>query len=336
MAQRFRAPRYREDALAGLPHAGRGVPLEQPRRATRSSRRVEMRAPDGRPPQLDGRRARVPRHLPRGRAAPPARRTLLREREPASPLPKAAAARPGPASSTCAPGAATPRRAWWSTSSARCRIQHDRAFAPDRLWIDLVGTRLHPNLANRAFPVGDGLLEQVRVGQNRDDVVRVVLDFKDVEGPPGLLPGGPDAPRDRRARPQPSPRPQVADRAHARAEASRGRPQPSTVPRRTARRIPSCPRAHRPGSDRRLVSPRRVPRDRCRARSRSPGVDRPPTRSPRHARSRRLGGPAGRAAADSRGRATPPRCPTPAAATDPTARAPTASRASSAWARAGS
>jgi N-acetylmuramoyl-L-alanine amidase len=29
--------------------------------------------------------------------------------------------------------------------------------------------------------VGDGLLEQVRIGQNRDDVVRVVLDFKDVK-----------------------------------------------------------------------------------------------------------------------------------------------------------
>ena len=54
------------------------------------------------------------------------------------------------------------------------------ATNPDRLWIDLVGTRLHPNLARRVFPVGDGLLEQVRIAQNRDDVVRVVLDFKDV------------------------------------------------------------------------------------------------------------------------------------------------------------
>ena len=56
----------------------------------------------------------------------------------------------------------------------------DRVCGPDRLWVDLVGTRLHPNLARRTFPVGDGLLEQVRIAQNRDDAVRVVLDFKDV------------------------------------------------------------------------------------------------------------------------------------------------------------
>jgi N-acetylmuramoyl-L-alanine amidase len=62
----------------------------------------------------------------------------------------------------------------------RVELQSDRAHNPDRLWVDLVGTRLHPNLARRVFPVGDGLLEQVRIAQNRDDVVRVVLDFKDV------------------------------------------------------------------------------------------------------------------------------------------------------------
>jgi N-acetylmuramoyl-L-alanine amidase len=60
-------------------------------------------------------------------------------------------------------------------------IKHDRIENPDRLWIDLDGTHLHPNLTDRAFPVGDGLLEQVRIGQNRDRVVRVVLDFKDVK-----------------------------------------------------------------------------------------------------------------------------------------------------------
>jgi N-acetylmuramoyl-L-alanine amidase len=60
-------------------------------------------------------------------------------------------------------------------------IKHDRIEKPDRLWIDLDGTHLHPNLTDRAFPVGDGLLEQVRIGQNRDRVVRVVLDFKDVK-----------------------------------------------------------------------------------------------------------------------------------------------------------
>jgi N-acetylmuramoyl-L-alanine amidase len=80
-------------------------------------------------------------------------------------------------------------RFWSGESSTRVVLdverqvhyRWDRIADPDRLWIDLDGTRLHPNLVNRSFPVGDGLLEKVRIGQNRDDVVRVVLDFKDVK-----------------------------------------------------------------------------------------------------------------------------------------------------------
>jgi N-acetylmuramoyl-L-alanine amidase len=80
-------------------------------------------------------------------------------------------------------------RFWSGESSTRVvldvekevRYRSDRIANPDRLWIDLEGTRLHPNLAHRSFPVGDGLLEQVRIGQNKDGVVRVVLDFKDVK-----------------------------------------------------------------------------------------------------------------------------------------------------------
>jgi N-acetylmuramoyl-L-alanine amidase len=63
----------------------------------------------------------------------------------------------------------------------RVPIRFDRIADPERLWIDLQGTRLHPNLKDRAFPVGDGLLEQVRIAQNQDAVVRVVLDFKEVD-----------------------------------------------------------------------------------------------------------------------------------------------------------
>ena len=80
-------------------------------------------------------------------------------------------------------------RFWSGESSTRVVIdvekpvplKHDRIQNPDRLWIDLEGTRLHPNLTDRSFPVGDGLLEQVRIGQNRDRVVRIVLDFKAVK-----------------------------------------------------------------------------------------------------------------------------------------------------------
>jgi N-acetylmuramoyl-L-alanine amidase len=79
-------------------------------------------------------------------------------------------------------------RSWSGESSTRVVIDverqvplhHDRITNPDRLWIDLEGTRLHPNLVDRSFPVGDGLLEKVRIAQNKDDVVRVVLDFKAV------------------------------------------------------------------------------------------------------------------------------------------------------------
>jgi N-acetylmuramoyl-L-alanine amidase len=80
-------------------------------------------------------------------------------------------------------------RFWSGESSTRVvldvekevRYRSDRIANPDRLWIDLEGTRLHPNLVHRSFPVGDGLLEQVRIGQNKDDVVRVVLDFRNVK-----------------------------------------------------------------------------------------------------------------------------------------------------------
>ncbi|HET7291449.1 MAG TPA: N-acetylmuramoyl-L-alanine amidase [Vicinamibacteria bacterium] len=80
-------------------------------------------------------------------------------------------------------------RSWSGENSTRLvvdldkevKFQSDRIANPDRLWIDLAGTRLHPNLTDRVFPVGDGLLEQVRVAQNRDSVVRVVLDFKSVK-----------------------------------------------------------------------------------------------------------------------------------------------------------
>jgi N-acetylmuramoyl-L-alanine amidase len=106
-------------------------------------------------------------------------KALMRQRSPASPLPS-----PPP------PGLARvfDLRFWSGESSTRVvldlerklQTQSDLAKNPDRLWIDLLGARLHPNLARRVFPVGDGLLEQVRIAPNRPDVVRVVLDFKDV------------------------------------------------------------------------------------------------------------------------------------------------------------
>jgi N-acetylmuramoyl-L-alanine amidase len=192
MARRFHSPRYREDALA----AYRTLVAEYP-----SSRlgddalwaAVEMTREAGDRRKLaESARAYLDTY-PEGERASKVKK-LLREREPATPLPS-----PPPR------GLARvfDLRAWSGDSSTRVvidlerkvELQSDVARNPDRLWVDLVGTRLHPNLARRVFPVGDGLLEQVRIAQNRDDVVRVVLDFKAVwehqvfylEDPPRLV-----------------------------------------------------------------------------------------------------------------------------------------------------
>jgi len=115
---------------------------------------------------------------PEGRRAREVK-ALLRKRAPTAPVPS-----PPP------PGLARvfDLRAWSGDSSTRVvidlerkvKLTYDRIASPDRLWVDLEGTRLHPNLTARSFPVADGLLEQIRIAQNKDDVVRVVLDFKDV------------------------------------------------------------------------------------------------------------------------------------------------------------
>jgi N-acetylmuramoyl-L-alanine amidase len=177
MAERFRAKQYREDALA----AYRTLVMEYPSSSLGDDAlwfAVEVaRKGSDRRKVVETARAYLETY-PEGQRAAKAK-ALLREREPASPLPK-----------TPPPGLARvfDLRAWTGEATTRVvvylerkvEIQSDRAYGPDRLWVDLVGTRLHPNLAQRTFPVGDGLLEQVRIAQNRDDVVRVVLDFKEV------------------------------------------------------------------------------------------------------------------------------------------------------------
>jgi hypothetical protein len=62
-------------------------------------------------------------------------------------------------------------------------IEHqERLGSPDRLYIDLAGARLHPNLIKtQRIAVGDGLLDAVRISQHQPTVVRVVLDFKKVK-----------------------------------------------------------------------------------------------------------------------------------------------------------
>jgi len=78
-------------------------------------------------------------------------------------------------------------RFWSGETSTRVVVDLDRKVeikqarlqSPPRLFVDLIGTRLHPNLVGQAFPVGNAFLRQIRVGVNREDVVRVVIDFEE-------------------------------------------------------------------------------------------------------------------------------------------------------------
>ena len=59
----------------------------------------------------------------------------------------------------------------------KVEIKQNRLDSPPRLFVDLLGTRLHPNLVGKTFPVGNAFLKQIRIGVNRESVVRVVIDF---------------------------------------------------------------------------------------------------------------------------------------------------------------
>ena len=180
MAVRFKAPRYDEQAI----EAYRFLVAEYP--SSRHSEAAlfavfELATEDGDRKRIADAGREYLAAFPRSARAQEVK-ALLRKRVTVQ---EAALPQPPP------PGLAQVfnLRFWSGESSTRVvidvekpvPIKHDRIRNPDRLWIDLEGTRLHPNLTDRAFPVGDGLLEQVRIGQNRDRVVRVVLDFKAVK-----------------------------------------------------------------------------------------------------------------------------------------------------------
>jgi N-acetylmuramoyl-L-alanine amidase len=56
-----------------------------------------------------------------------------------------------------------------------------RLSNPDRIVLDLQDARLSPGLVGKAFPVESGFLRQIRVGQFKPDVARVVLDVEKLE-----------------------------------------------------------------------------------------------------------------------------------------------------------
>jgi N-acetylmuramoyl-L-alanine amidase len=178
-------------------------------------------------------------------------------------------------------------RFWSGDSSTRVvldverqvALRYDRIQHPDRLWVDMVGTRLHPNLTDRSFPVGDGLLRQVRIAQNRDDVVRIVLDFKEVRDHSVFYLDNPTrVVIDVRG----APRPQMASAEPATAPAA---PPPSEPAEQTlpARRLPAVaapdvvpPAPARPGPAPVAIDPAEPVRAHPRAAARGDAAPLPP------------------------------------------------------------
>ena len=82
----------------------------------------------------------------------------------------------------------TPRvldvKTWNTENSARIVVTLNdtiafnaaRIAAPDRVYFDLHRAKLTPDIAKKDWEVKDGLLKSVRLGQNKDGVVRLVLD----------------------------------------------------------------------------------------------------------------------------------------------------------------
>jgi N-acetylmuramoyl-L-alanine amidase len=76
-------------------------------------------------------------------------------------------------------------RHWTTADCTRVTIDLDgpvrydsgRVPNPDRLYFDLKGAELNRDLSGKTIAVGDSLLKQIRTGQYRRDVARVVLDF---------------------------------------------------------------------------------------------------------------------------------------------------------------
>ncbi len=181
MAARFKSSRYRDEAIGAYQSLAEDYPrskLGEP--ALYAIFGIANESGDRK------RSSEAARHyleaFPEGLHAPAIRATL-KKRAPA-PAPEPPMPTPPP------PGVAQvfSLRSWSGESSTRVVIdvekelpfKYDRLSNPDRLFVDIQGARLHANLKDRSFPVGDGLLEQVRLAQNKGSVVRVVLDFKSV------------------------------------------------------------------------------------------------------------------------------------------------------------
>jgi N-acetylmuramoyl-L-alanine amidase len=79
-------------------------------------------------------------------------------------------------------------RYWSNQDYTRVVLQLDREinfeksvlFNPDRIFFDLVGTRIGDQLDQLDYDVNGLFIQKIRVAENRPSVVRVVLDFKQI------------------------------------------------------------------------------------------------------------------------------------------------------------
>ncbi len=108
---------------------------------------------------------------------------------------KAEESKPAPSKPAKAAGAASNRvqvrnlRYWNAENYTRVVVDLDREVKfqqarisdPDRIFIDLFDTELSTVLQGKSFDVDDGLLNRVRVAENRGGVTRVVLEVKDAQ-----------------------------------------------------------------------------------------------------------------------------------------------------------
>jgi N-acetylmuramoyl-L-alanine amidase len=61
------------------------------------------------------------------------------------------------------------------------KFESSRLSEPDRIVLDLENARLSPALVGKIFPVEDGFLHQIRVGQYTPNVTRIVLDVEKID-----------------------------------------------------------------------------------------------------------------------------------------------------------
>ena len=273
MSDRFRSAHYRSDAVA----AYRMLVKEYPSSSLGDDALwavVEIEKDSGERSRLVQAGKSYLATFPRGEHASRVKK-LMQQKAPATRVPT-----PPP------PGLARvfDLRFWSGKTSTRVvldleskvQLDSDRVGNPERLWIDLKGTRLHPNLERRVFPVGDGLLEQVRIAQNTPEKVRVVLDFKGswehsffyLDSPPRLV-------IDVKGRGQP---PATV------ADGGPGEPAPAGGSRPGA-----APAANRPRSSRRRLRPPRRPPPRPAPPALPPGAQTPDPAPPEPPAANRAG-----------------------------------------------